>query len=158
MMMALLIWIFTTLHPFHVSVCEVVHSQKARALQVSCRVFLDDLELALRKQTGDGELNLVGDSIQTHRANERYFKESLQFTINGQPASYVYLGGEIEEDVMWCFLEVSNVESLHSVTIANTFLTDLYDDQQNIVHFRIGTDKRSFILTKEETQAAVYLR
>ncbi len=42
-----LVYLLSLLHPFYVSVTEVRHNEKSRALEVSTRIFYDDLEEAL---------------------------------------------------------------------------------------------------------------
>ena len=152
-MIAVVIWLLAMIHPFHVSVCEVVWKEESSALQLTYRVFLDDMEMALRRETGNQELNIVTDSLQVHQAMRTYFHQTFHLELNGKKIDYRYLGGEIEEDVMWCYLEVEGVDKVNSLKITSTHLTEVYDDQQNIIHFKIGGEKKSYILTKRETEA-----
>lgn len=39
------------LHPFYVSVTEVAHNPKTKNLEISCKIFFNDLETALEKQS-----------------------------------------------------------------------------------------------------------
>ena len=36
-------------HPFHVSVTDIEHDAESKSIQVSHRIFLDDLEIGLKK-------------------------------------------------------------------------------------------------------------
>jgi hypothetical protein len=38
------------LHPIHLSVSEINYSEKDKALQITSRIFLDDLELSIQNQ------------------------------------------------------------------------------------------------------------
>lgn len=145
--------LFLFVHPFHVSVCELVYNEEDRAIQISYRIFLDDLELALRNDSGNEKLNVVTDSLQVHEANRDYFHKTFGLKLNSEAIRYNYIGGEIEEEVMWCYLEVENVDTIETLEVSNSHLTDIYDDQQNIIHFKIREDKQSFILRKYETTA-----
>lgn len=145
----LLLW----LHPYHVSVCEIVYSDEAEAVQITHRIFLDDLEKGVQQHVGNEKLVLLEDSLETHQGIENYLKEAFSIVVNGQNTQYTYLGGEVEDDLMWCYLEVVQVSDLKSVSIKNSLLTETYDDQNNLVHFKIGGDKKSFILTKKEIEA-----
>ena len=49
---------FSYLHPFHVSVCDVDFKEESKSIQVSQRIFLDDLEKALNEKY---DINLVHD-------------------------------------------------------------------------------------------------
>ena len=54
-----------------------------------------------------------------------------------------YLGAEVEDDVMWCYLEVEKVKKVKSITVTNTVLHEVWEDQENLVHFRAFGDVKS---------------
>lgn len=58
-----------------------------------------------------------------------------------------------------CYLEVAELplEALESIAITNEVLTDLFDDQQNVVHFNVGGKKKSFVLLKPNTKGMLKL-
>ena len=93
------------------------------------------------------------DSLQTHEYLAAYFQENFGVGINGAKSSFTYLGGEVEDDVIWCYIEVTNVDQLESIQLTNKVLTEVYDDQKNLVHFKIGGEKKSFILSQKEFKA-----
>ena len=37
-------------HPFHVSVCEIYHNSKTNSLEISMKLFTDDLELSIQQK------------------------------------------------------------------------------------------------------------
>lgn len=148
-----MILLLTILHPYHVSVGEIVYNEKAKAVQISYRIFLDDLELALRQESGNDDLNIMKDSLLVHQTNQSYFKKNLKIKINDEPMDYQYLGGEIEDDAMWVYLEITEVEEKPKIILTNRLLTEIYDDQQNMIHFKIAGDKKSFILNKRDIRA-----
>ena len=80
---------------------------------------------------------------------ETYLDEHLQITVNGRKVTPVFLGYEREELALWCYLEVSNVTSIESVTVHSTILTDTFDDQTNIVHVEYQDVIKSMKLAKD---------
>ena len=48
------------------------------------------------------------------------------------------------------FLEIENLPSYKLIKLKNTVLFDMFNKQQNIVHFKKGTKKRSFVLRKDK--------
>lgn len=153
----LMIWLLTMLHPYHVSVGEIVYNEKAEALQISYRIFLDDLELALREASGNEELNIMEDSLLVLQTNQEYFKRNFKLNINGEPVDYHYLGNEIEDDAMWSYMEITDLKEVPKIALTNRLLIEVYDDQQNIIHFKMAGDKKSFIMNRSKTEA-VYER
>lgn len=151
MMVGLLLLII--LHPFHVSVTEVDYNKDSQSLQFSCRIFLDDLEEALQAETGDVSLDIVRDSAKVYKASKLYFSKRFVVRVDGRRVSVRFLGGEVEEDAMWCYLEVEKVTRFTQVELENTVLFEVFDDQQNMIHFRLGEETRSYVLTERNPLA-----
>tara|TARA_B100001245_G_C22875145_1_gene420828 strand:- start:1301 stop:1762 length:462 start_codon:yes stop_codon:yes gene_type:complete len=149
----MLLFLFLLLHPYHVSVTEIRYDEEVKSLQITERIFLDDLEEGLRAANNDEKFVIMEDSLQTHEYLAAYFKENFEVGINGANSTYEYLGGEVEDDVIWCYIEVTDVAELESIQLTNKVLTETFDDQKNLVHFKIGGEKKSFILSQKEVKA-----
>ncbi len=126
------------LHPFHVSVSEVKYKEDIKSIQISTRIFLDDLEIGLRTYSRNEKLDIVKrenwDFVNEQLG--RYLLENFKvFNEKGQLEAK-YLGAEIEDDVMWAYIEIEKVKKLRTVTIWNSILTETYEDQENLIHFR----------------------
>ena len=144
--MTLLILFQALLHPFHVSVSEVKYKEDQKVLQITSRIFLDDLELALRNYSGDELLNITEESSweQVNEYLSRYTVENLKiWDEKGNLMQLNYIGAEIEEDVMYCYLEIEKVKKLKQYKIQNSLLHEVWDDQENIIHIRANGDVKS---------------
>jgi len=58
-------------------------------------------------------------------------------------------------DYVVCFIEVTDVQNPKSISIENTLLMDLFQDQKNVVHLNTGTTKKSFLLTRDNDKAVL---
>lgn len=145
-----LLLLFLLIHPYHVSVSEIHYDDETKAIQITERIFVDDLEEALRKSIGDPLFVVMDDSLKTHQYIQSYFLSNFKFKVNGQVTSYNYLGGEMDNDVIWCYLEITDMKQPESIQLTNTLLTETYDDQKNLVHFKINGEKKSYILNDRE--------
>ena len=134
-------------HPLHLSISELVLNPQSSNLEISHRVFIDDLEAALSEQSGlvldltkpkDPQLakKLVGEYLQKHF--------SLQ--INGKAVQPTYLGYEVEEDAIWAYMEVPKVRQLSSVQVQNTLFFRRFTDQMNLVNVTVGGNLKSLRL------------
>lgn len=133
------------LHPFHLSVTNVYYKADEKVVQVEQRIFLDDLEEALRDYTGDQKLNVTEDDQKEISAIiEKYLLEKFQITANGQPIELAYLGNELvkDENVMWCYFEAEKVKKFDSFLVTNSVLTEKFDDQENIIHYTFPNGKK----------------
>lgn len=122
-------------HPFHVSVCEIEHDAKTKAVQVSQRVFLDDLEETLN-HVYNIRIDIVNPEHRHYRDSlvKDYLLKHLKITINGKEHKRTYLGHEIEKDVLWSYIEYYGIKKMNKLSITNTIFFELYDDQNTLVH------------------------
>ncbi len=143
-------------HPFHVSVTDIKYKQDQKALQLSTRIFLDDLELALQAYSKNEKLDIMKpENWEFINANlETYLLERIVLKdAKNRNYELSYVGAEIEDDVMWCYMEIEKVKKIESVTVTNTILHEVWADQENLVHFRAFEKVRSARLFKgEETE------
>lgn len=137
-------------HPFHVSVTDIEHDPESKSIQVSHRIFLDDLETGLKKfhkveklDTYEPESPERLDSLMS-----AYLKRKVLFIINGKSMEFNYLGSELEGDARWCYYEIENVTEVNDAEVTNVALMDAFDDQQNIIHFKSKGKLKSYKLDK----------
>lgn len=151
---------FTTAHKFYVSVTNVRYSEKDDALQITSRVFIDDLD-AVMDARYDLRTNLDTEleSPLAEEYLEKYLRTKFVVSVNGQPQTYTYIGKKYDNDVVIFYLELPqlNYPQVKTIQIENEVLTDLYDEQQNVVHFKIADKKKSFVLRKENTKGVLNL-
>lgn len=158
--LVLALFAFTGFHKFYVSVTNVGYSEKDAALQITTRIFIDDLEAVL-KERYDFKAKLATDD-ETEIATEyieKYLKAKFRIEVDNEPKSYEFLGKKYDDDVVICYIEASEVDlsNIGSIGIQNEILTDLFDEQQNIVHFKIDDKKKSFVLVKERNKGMLKL-
>jgi len=138
-------------HPFHVSVCDIEFNQKNGSLEISQRIFLDDLEEALRKTSGWANLDVMNptDKKRFDAMMKDYLLKNLVVVANGTKQKLSYLGHEVEADALWCYIEVTSVNNLESIEVTNSVLLETFDDQINIVHIKREGKLRSLKLYKD---------
>ncbi len=156
--LALFLWMAWWGHAFHISVTEILYKPEDKVVQVSVRLFLDDLELALRAETGNQALDIADKSNYDYlsEAVGKYVKKRLRVS-SKKPIPLTYLGFEYEEDVLWCYLESEKVKKFEAIKVENELLTEAFSDQENLVHFRRGGKVKSVRLSPELTNATMDL-
>lgn len=137
------------LHDFHSSVTQIDHNAKAQTLEITVRLFTDDLSLAL-EQAGAPKMEL-GTEAEPPEANEyleKYLQKNLSFSVNGNETSFKYLGKEAQLDATWCYLELKRITSIQKLEILNTLLLSSFEDQTNMVNLNINGRKKSGLSRK----------
>lgn len=149
-----------TAHKFYVSVTNVNYSEKDDALQITTRIFIDDLEAVLSERYGikaqlatEDEAKIAEDYIV------KYLKTKFLVRLNEEKADFTYIGKKYDNDVVICYLEVPKIGfvNLKSIEIQNEVLTDLFEEQKNLLHIKYLGKKKSFVLIKENNKGMLNL-
>ena len=136
-----------TAHDFYVSLCEINYNRETSSLEVAVKIFSDDLEAALSAR-GVSENEQEADSSETNDVYiDRYLRRCIRLQASDAVLNWEYLGSEAELDVVWCYLEISGIREPAELTITNKLLTDIYEEQLNIVHVNVGNHKKSLLLS-----------
>ncbi len=79
---------------------------------------------------------------------EKYLHQKLALKTEGEDLDFNYLGKEYEADQIVLYIEVENVQPFKKIEVSNTILTDLFDDQKNVVHVTVDGKTKSLLLHK----------
>lgn len=146
---------FTAAHKFYLSVTQIGYSDTDKALQITTRVFIDDIEKVLQMRY-DFKAGLATDdeSKLADEYLEKYLRTKFVLKLNHLQADFRFIGKEYDTDMIICYLEIPNVDlsQVSTIAVQNEILTDLFDEQQNVVHFKIKGKKKSFVLIKSDTK------
>lgn len=142
-------------HPFYVSVTELAHNQAEKTLEISCKVFAEDLEAIIKKNyKAVVSLNEDKDKASLNRLIPDYFNRHLQIVVDGKPVVLSFLGFEKDKESAYCYFQVEGVSAARKINIQNSILHDFIDQQINIMHVSIGGKRQSSKLNFPEKAAA----
>lgn len=145
-----LLIIGSLLHPIHISLCEMNHNAAARRIEITHKIFIDDLQDALEKHYKiRTHLATSKEHPEAEKLIEQYLQMQFQCKINGQSVRWKYIGREYEIDACWIYLEAEQMLPVQSVEVRNAVLTELFDDQINFIHFKTGGERKSLRLSRE---------
>ncbi|UTW60915.1 hypothetical protein KFE98_12875 [bacterium SCSIO 12741] len=130
-------------HPLHFSITSVDYSDDSKSLQISAKLFSDDLLDALKKD-GHKEVN--------EEALLDYFSKNFQVKLNEKDSPWAFIGFETEEDVTFVYLEIASKKPPKSISIMNTLILNLFEDQTNVMHLDLGTNKYTFTTNLESPE------
>jgi hypothetical protein len=139
-------------HPFYVSVTEINHNAKEKILEISCKLFLDDVEKALKKQLNAPiELTNPKDPKKAQALVSEFVKKHLTIKLEGKPQIFEFIGYEVEGASLWTYFQVNNINSVRKIEVGNNLLYDMYPSQISIVHVQVGGDKKSTRVTNPDS-------
>jgi len=137
-----------TLHKYYLSLTKIDYVNESKSLQITMRIFIDDLESTLNKINNKSfELDTKTELEDSNIYIENYLFEQFKVSINGSISKYKYLGKKYENDVVYLFIEIKNISEIKSIEIKNRMLMETFPEQQNIIKLNINNKKKSFILT-----------
>jgi hypothetical protein len=131
-------------HPFYISVTEINLNTADKTLEVSCKMFADDLEQTIEK-IDHTQLDISSDKDKSKFDNyiPTYVKNHLSISIDGKAGNLSYIGFEKDKESAYCYFEVENISSLKKIDINNRLLYDFTSDQVNIIHVMVNGKRQS---------------
>jgi hypothetical protein len=129
--------------------------QKKR-VEITSRIFIDDFEKALTKKFKQKpNITTSNELPEAEEWIKQYITEKIKVSINKKPQRIEYLAKEIEGDVIIIYTKIAISKKINTFEIFNSLLTDVYSEQQNIVHVNINSNKNSFLFTNSDAQQKI---
>jgi hypothetical protein len=110
------------------------------------KIFTNDLEYGI---TGSQDFYGLGTSKEPADADSliySYILENFSVNVNGNCMKVDYVGKEVELDVTWIYLEIMEVDYVGRVEVSDHMLTELFNDQVNIVNLNYDGITRGVLL------------
>lgn len=147
---------FTSIHEYYVSVTKIEYREEQQSLQIISQIFIDDFEKLLRERY-DKKITLAQKNepeiIETYM--KKYLDYKLNIKLNTKETSFDFIGKEYKDDIVYCYLEIKNIDAIKTLEIKNEVLFDIYPKQQNILRTKIYGKDKSFILIPQNEKAVL---
>jgi hypothetical protein len=142
-------------HPIYVSVTNIEHNAKDKALEISCKIFTDDFEQTLR-QTYKTHVDLLGAKDKTAMNNivSDYVKKHLLIKVDGKPVALQFLGYEQDEEGIMSYYQVNDIPSLKKLEITDNILFEYKKEQISIIHVTLNGNRKSGRLINPEEKTS----
>lgn len=126
-------------HPFYLSITDIEYYSEERVLGITIKVFTDDLEAVLEELGAENlKLGTAEENDEADRVIARYLDQVIRWTIDTDPATMVWLGKEVEQEVTFLYLEAKMEAMPESIELSHRLFLDQLETQENIVHLHCG--------------------
>ena len=143
-------------HEYYVGLTEVKFNPDKERLEIISRLFYDDFENVLKARYGkDLVLRPAKQSKDIEAYIKLYFDKKLRFETGDQTHKLSYLGYEFEDDRIHIYFKINQIKNFNTLNIQNLLLTDVIEDQKNIVHCFKLNQKESVLLTRDKPEAVL---
>lgn len=151
---ALMLFSAFAAHKFYVSIYQINFAEDKKMLQITSRIFVDDLNKVLtdkyKTKVNFGE---PSESTRDLELLKKYVAERFLIKINGKSKTINLANKEMEGNVLVCYYNVKDVTKIKQLDIDNSMLLELNDEQQNIVHTQIKGIKKSFLFSGNNSKS-----
>lgn len=147
---------FVNIHKFYVSVTQIDYVPQKKRIEITSRIFIDDLEKALEQEYHQKIKLEDKQEIEKNISKiDNYYHKKLNIKINKKTQGINYLAFETEGDVLIWYSKIIFSGKINTFDINNNLLTEIYSEQQNITHTNINSNKKSFLFTNDKTQEKI---
>jgi hypothetical protein len=129
---SLLLALAFSAHPLHTTMTELAEDRSHGLVRATIRVFADDFGKARGVKP---ELDYVSSAFA-------FIDRS------GRPLALRSCGTRSTGDLLWICVEATSADGLVALKVRNDMLSNLFDDQVNVVQGTIGGARRSLLFIK----------
>ncbi|MCW3084148.1 MAG: Uncharacterized protein JWP12_1514 [Bacteroidetes bacterium] len=143
-------------HRFYLGLTEIRVSTSKKTMDVSCKLFTDDLEEVLLKKYGKKtDLATSTKDKATQALLNKYINENFKINVGGKLQVLSFVGYEVETDATWCYLETVPFNSKGTINIYNTLLYDYLPEQSNMINFYWDDQDKSAKITNPDKMVEI---
>lgn len=135
-------------HDIHVSVCDI--ELKQASIEVTVKTFIDDLQIAVGLVPGE---EVPADYTSADEVIAKYLSSTISLHLDDQMIDLKVDDISASNDAVWITLTSGTLAYDNgSLDLDYSLLTELYNDQTNIINIRHKETKETFSLnyTKKE--------
>ncbi len=136
-------------HKYYISLTKIDYIEDKKEVQITMRFFIDDIENTLQNRFNITlELATKQENKKANFYLEKYITQKFKVNINDEDKVYRYLGKEYDNDVVFFYLEIPDIENINKIVVQNSMLFEEFEEQENYVKLNINNTKKTFILIK----------
>ena len=133
-------------HDYYVSTTEINYNREDNTLQITIRMFVDDFEKMIKERDFNLKVDPDSNNKKVNQILNIYIFKNFKIMFNNKLVEFYFLGKEYKEDLAQVYYEINLNENINSITFENSILFDFFENQQNIIHFKDGKLRKSFLL------------
>lgn len=136
-------------HKYYVSVSNVKYNEKAGALQMVSRFFIDDMQQVLNARNPTAvELGKPEEIEDHYKSIQLYLSSKIFVRINGSNIRPTLIGAEYDNDQIILYIEFKTESSPDEIEMTFSAFCEFFEEQQNLVHFKINDERKTLVLDR----------
>ena len=152
----------TNFHPVHVSYTNVEYIKDKKQFQILIKIFADDFDRVLKKKYGV-YLNLAnGEKPKAYeKIIDKYIFEHFKIVIdkeNYTKSSLKFIHFELRDKAVWLHYICKYKGKSYNFELWNSLMTDLYEDQTNLLIFSFNGFQKAIMFTNDKTSEVLSIK
>ena len=135
-------------HPVHVTLTSVDYAPEDDGLKVFIKLYLDDFLLDAEQD----ENSFLIDKNNSTEIIEKYINQKLVIKANNKTLTGKVNTFEVFDEEVKIYMEYEIFEKPEALLVRNLIMTELYNDQSNLMIIKIDNFEEGFKFTSEITE------
>ncbi len=149
------------LHPLHFTVTNIEYNKDKKSFDISLKIFTNDIENVINKKYGK-KLNLSKDdeNKNSEKLINKYICDNFSIIIDDKKMNkkkFILKDIKYNENSTWVYYEYKKVKKIKTVSINNSILMDIFNDQTSLIIFKYLDYQQGFQLQNKNDKAIVNL-
>lgn len=141
-------------HKYYTSLARVEYNEADKTVEVSLRVFADDLEAALTRRAG--RRVVLDRTKDVERLVLAYLRDTFEIkNRGGETKALSWVGMELRAGVAWLYFEAEMPEGLAGARLRDHVLFELFARQVNTVSVRYGAARADLVFVRGDGERAL---
>jgi hypothetical protein len=148
------------MHPVHVSLLNIDLYPETGRIEVVFKFYSDDFErVIMNKYNVDLDITSKVDPGEKTEFITRYINESFELKINDTKiGNWEYTGNQMNEEAIWLYYKNTWTGNMKEVTVINSVMMDLYEDQTNMVILSWPGKQNGYCLNNKEQEITLLIQ
>ncbi len=140
------------IHDHHVGITEIRYSTDSESYQISLKLFTEDLENAVLKDSGV-DLDLGSEKENADSVIFKYLEKEFSIeSAEGEKLNLTRIGRETDLNITWVYFESEIMKSLDALKVHNSIFMELHDEQTHVVNVDQDGKTKSTLLHSSKNE------
>ena len=158
--LVLLILLSSGFHPVHVSVTNMDIDPESGQVNVTIKLFSDDLEELIGRKYGVHlRITAQEDPGEKIEALNRYIGETFHFSVNGNdPVPLKYNKLKLGEQAIWLYYTYDHKGKIRKMEVRNNLMLEKFKDQTNLLILSYHDIQNGYRLNNKNTDLSLNIK
>ncbi len=154
MLKTLIFTFLFALHPVHVSLMSVEYDEGSESFRVFIKVFFDDFlaDAGLIEITEVPDIDISDYDKPDNEFTEEYFNKRVLISVNGRQVNGRLTEAELSDGELNVNMLFDAGRKINDLTIQSRIMTDIFNDQANMVIVKVNDFEEGVKLTPQKTE------